>query len=380
MTSLDDLLESAVADGTAPGIVVIAKDKDGKVDIAKAFSSKNGTQYNLDTVMEISSMSKLPTSIAALQLVEKGLVTLDEDVSHLIPAFAQQGILESVAADGTPTTRPRRNPITLRTLITHSSGAGYGFLDARLGQVRGSQFELPLLFEPGEGWAYGTGVDRAGHVVEALTGRDLEDYMREHIWAPLGADSSTFFPDTRPDVAARRVPMAFREARDPDGPAQERPGAPTVTTGLTRPFGGHGLFASMRDYFSILHSLLVDDGRLLRPETAALAFRPQLPTPESRERLREFMDTPTMRLLFPSPPDVERDYGLGGLVIVGDEHEYWRPGALMWGGGASLNWFIDREAGVCGVFGAQVQPSDARMRKLIDAFQENVYRKAGKLA
>ncbi|KAI1771746.1 beta-lactamase family protein [Hypoxylon cercidicola] len=376
MASLENLLESAVKDGTAPGIVVIAKDKDGKVDFAKAFSSEKGTSYTLDTVMEVSSMTKLPTTIAALQLVEKGLVTLDEDVSHLIPSFAKQGILTSVADDGTPTVRERQNPITLRRLMTHSSGAGYSFLDENLAKVRAPEFELPLLFEPGEGWAYGTGIDRVGHVVETLAGLSLEEYMRANIWGPLGARSSTFFPGRDPAVAARRVPMSFRE--DPDGPAVEKPGAPTVTTGLEQCFGGHGLLGSMPDYFEIVYSLLVDDERLLKKETAALMFQPQL-TPASKKELHRFMAVPNMKLMFPSPPHVDRDYGLGGLLVVGDGHEYWRKGALMWGGSASLNWFIDRDAGVCGVFGAQVQPSDARMRKLINAFQADVYRKAGKL-
>ncbi|KAI2465023.1 beta-lactamase family protein [Annulohypoxylon bovei var. microspora] len=387
MTPFENLFESAVNDGTAPGIVVIAKDKDGKVDISKSFSPNNGTSYTIDTVMEISSMSKFPTSIAALQLVERGLVTLDEDLSELIPSFANQGILISVADDGTPTVCKRQNPITLRHLITHSSGAGYIFIHENLGKVRASQkkaspsvtvdetFDLPLLFEPGEGWAYGTGPDRVGQVVEKLSGLSLEEYMKTNIWNPLGADNSTFFPDQNPDISARRVSMAFR--RDPEGPAVEKPEIPTITTGLKVPFGGHGLFASMSDYFKMVYSLLIDDEKLLKKETAALMFQPQL-TPASKKELQKFMELPDMRSMFPSPPN-DRDFGLGGLLVVGENHEYWRKGALMWGGAASLNWFIDRSAGICGVFGAQVLPSDPRMRRLIDNFQADVYRRAGKL-
>ncbi|KAI1370776.1 beta-lactamase family protein [Hypoxylon crocopeplum] len=389
MGSLDDLLESAVKDGTAPGIVVLAKDKDGKVNIAKAFSSETGSPYTLDTVMEISSMSKFPTSVAALQLVDKGLITLDGDLSHLLPSLANQGILDSVAEDGTPTVHKRRNPITLRGLITHSAGAGYHFVDPNLGKIRAAQnkprsttsvdesFDSPLLFEPGEGWAYGAGLDRAGQVVEKVTGLSLDEYMKKNIWEPLGAQSSTFFPGKDPDISARRVPMAFRNA--PDAPAVEKPDVPTVTTGLETSYGGHGLLASMADYFKMVHSLLIDDEKLLSKETAALMFQPQL-TPASKQALHAFMEMPAMKLMFPSPPDVDRDYGLGGLLIVGDEHEYWRKGALMWGGAANLSWFIDREAGVCGVFGSQVLSlGDTRMRNLINAFQVEVYRRAGKL-
>ncbi|KAI2602378.1 beta-lactamase/transpeptidase-like protein [Hypoxylon sp. NC1633] len=109
--------------------------------------------------MEVSSVTKLPTSIAALRLVENGYVTLDEDVSHLIPSFAKQGILTSVADDGAPSVHARQNPITLRRLAAHSSGAGYIFLDEKFGKVQAPQYELPLLFESGEGWAYGMGID-----------------------------------------------------------------------------------------------------------------------------------------------------------------------------------------------------------------------------
>ncbi|RYP74522.1 hypothetical protein DL771_002996 [Monosporascus sp. 5C6A] len=159
MTSLDELLESALSNGMAPGIVVIAKDKD--IDYAKAFSRQGGTSYNLDTAMVVSSMTKFPTSVAALQLVDRGLVTLDEDLSRLLPTLAEKGVLTSVADDGTLTTRRRQKPITLRSLVAHSSGAGYPFLDKRLGKIRTTQkheprngtveetFGVPLLFEPG---------------------------------------------------------------------------------------------------------------------------------------------------------------------------------------------------------------------------------------
>ncbi|KAI0892734.1 beta-lactamase family protein [Annulohypoxylon nitens] len=388
MTAFEDLLESAVKDGTAPGIVVIAKDKDGRVDISKAFSRENGTPYTLDTVMELSSMSKFPTTIAALQLVERGLVALDEDLSALLPSLANQGTLISASDDGAPTIRKRRNPITLRHLITHSSGAGYNFLHEGLGKIRAAQkkecpvsitvdesFDLPLLFDPGEGWAYGTGLDRVGQLVEKLSGMSLNEYMINNIWDPLGATSSTFFPNQHSNINARRVPMAYR--KDPDGPAVEKPEIPTVTTGLKVAFGGHGLFSTMPDYFKMIHSLLMDDEKLLRKETTESIFQPQL-TSTSKEELRKFMETPAMKSQFPSPPN-DRDFGLGGLLIVGENHPYWQKGALMWGGAASLNWFIDRTAGICGVFGAQVIPSGPRMRTLIDAFQADVYRRAGKL-
>ncbi|KAH9904535.1 beta-lactamase/transpeptidase-like protein [Xylariomycetidae sp. FL2044] len=299
-SSLDDQLQAAVVDGTAPGIVIFAKDKDGHLDIAKAFSSPDATHpYDLDTVMELTSASKLPTSIAGLQLVERGLVTLDQDLSPLLPSLARQGILVSIDDDvdddddddrnddenGKSSSsgkvkvkkvkklkvevRLRRNPITLRRLLTHSAGCGYPFAHAGLARIReaSSQQEqqeqeqeqepsssdnntdadettvvvvdkaladLPLLFEPGEGWAYGTGLDRVGQVVEALTGGSLEKWMREHIWGPLGVGSSTtFFPDKDEGIKKKKkVPMAYRKDEDPEAEAVEDVDGKVKTVGM----------------------------------------------------------------------------------------------------------------------------------------------------
>ncbi|KAI0008430.1 beta-lactamase/transpeptidase-like protein [Xylariaceae sp. FL0662B] len=332
-------------------------------------------------------MTKLHTSIAIMQLVERGLVTLDEDVSHLIPSFGEQGVLTGFTDDGAPLTRKRRNPITLRRLLTHSSGGAYWFVSEPLAKIRAWKktpipagtvdvaFDLPLLFEPGEAYEYDSGIDRVGQIVERLTGQTLEDYMSEKIWKPLGLESTTFFPDRHPSIQERRVPMAFRS--DVTGPVVEKPEQPTLTTGLKEPFGGQGLFSTMGDYVKVLHSLVLDDEKLLKKETAAVMFQPQL-TPASKASLLEKMKTPEWAV-GDFPLTNEYDWGIGGILVDGDKHSYRRNGTLIWGGAANLAWFIDRAAGVCGCFGTQVLPaSDDRIRPLFKAFEEDVYWKAGK--
>lgn len=296
--------------------------------------------------MELCSMTKLHTSVAALQLVERGFVTLEEDVSDLIPSFAKQKILTGFTDDGTPTFRKRKKPVTLRHLLTHSAGAGYPFLHEslhkfvqwkKLSKEAGTVdelFDTPLLYEPGEGFLYGSAADRVGQVIEKLTGQSLEEYMREHIWEPLGMDSTTFFPEQHPHIQARRVPMTF--SADGKSPAAENPDAPTFTTFLREPFGGQGLFASMRDHGKLLHSLLVDDGKVLNRETAAMMFRPQLSSASKRDLLDK-MQNPWW-VVGDFPPTGEYDWGLASILIDGDSHPYRRNGALAWYGAANTFW------------------------------------------
>ena len=125
-----------------------------------------------DTVFAMASMTKLITTIAALQLVERGRVRLDQDVAPQLPVLAAQPILTSFGDDGVPLLKPRRKPITLRQLLTHSFGGVYGFLSGDIARYRrhlgidGAQgttvdelFATPLLYEPGDSWTYGGGLD-----------------------------------------------------------------------------------------------------------------------------------------------------------------------------------------------------------------------------
>ncbi|KAI0843294.1 beta-lactamase family protein [Hypoxylon sp. FL0890] len=387
MATFEDQVTNAVERGFAPGVVVIAKDKQGNLDYSKAFSPKDGPAYNEDTVMGLASMSKLVTTVAALQLVERGLIALDDDVLPLLPTLAKQEILTGFADNGEPITRKRQNPITLRLLLTHSAGLAYDFVHESLAKVAAwkklpnpaatidEAFDLPLLYEPGEDFQYSSSIDWAGKVVEKLTGQSLEDYMRKNIFEPLGMDNATFFPWNHPEIQARRVPMAYRE--DPYGPVVAKPGEPWFSDGKKEPFGGQGLFSSMRDYIKLMHSLLVDDEKLLKKETAALMFQPNL-SPKSKTALLEMMKDPAW-LIGDFPVTNEYDWGLGGILVTGDKHEYRKKGTLIWSGAANLYWFIDRAAGLCGVFGVQVLPPfDDRIKPLIKAFEDEVYGKVGK--
>ncbi|KAF7521183.1 hypothetical protein G7054_g12529 [Neopestalotiopsis clavispora] len=272
MTSFDRLLEIAIADQDIHGAAMVATNKSGTLNYSKSVGLRSpltdpSTPYTPSTVQELASMTKLLTTIAALQLVERGLVTLDEDVSAHLPSLASQPVFKGFVdenegddldskKDGVaivkPLLEPRKNPITLRQLLTHSAGAGYTFVPGsplkryqtqvlgRSSLVQGAtvdeRFDQPLLYQSGEGWAYGSSIDRAGQLVEKLAGATLEAYFQTHIFAPLGITTGTFWPDA--SMIDQRSAVSFRDAAT-GGRARRRrvlrrPGRAHVDRGLRR--------------------------------------------------------------------------------------------------------------------------------------------------
>ncbi|KAJ3529797.1 hypothetical protein NM208_g9599 [Fusarium decemcellulare] len=346
-----------------------------------------GTVDN-QTIFTLASCTKLPTTVAALQLVEKQLIRLDTDVSNILPVLGRQKVLAGWNPDGSPILNKRRNPITLRHLLTHSSGAGYDFSNRDLekfhcfrntlpskGSTIDERFDLPLLFEPGEGWEYGCGIDWAGKVVEQLSGTTLESYLRQNVWEPLGATSFTFWPKCQ-DKEGRRL-AALTIKSETTGRLRELPAGLGLNIGVTDCFGGQGGYSNAADYTELLFSLLANDKRLLQAETVDMMFEAQL-SKKSKEVLQAVTKDPSWAIGDFYPGEVY-DWGLGGLLIEQLEScdaLYARgPRTLVWSGAANLFWFIDRSKGLCGLFATQVLPSyDPDIEKLIAAFQEFVYK------
>jgi len=275
-----------------------------------------------------------------------------------------------------------------RYLLTHSAGAGYEALEPKLIKWRKDQghepstsstfserFAYPLTYEPGSSWAYGTGIDWAGQVVEKLTGQTLEEYMNDNIWNPLGIKSISFWPNRNPEMKARLAGMTARNPQDSKLVPYTSPLFGDAESGDC--FGGHGAYADLQDYLKILHSILADDEILLKKETAALMFQPQL-TKDSKAAQGKIMSNPEMSALFVGdfPTSIEYDWGIGGILIQQDNPGRRKKGTLIWSGLPNLFWFIDREAGLCGVYGTQVvPPGDPLVEETIKAFELGMYEK-----
>src|SRR5215471_17515617 len=281
VSPIDDVLRSAIDRGDVPGVVAMAANQNGTV-YQGAFGRRAlpaGASMTPDTVFWIASMTKAITSTAAMQLVEQGRLVLNDPVSGVLPELAAPQVLEGFNASGEPQLRPAKRPITLRHLLTHTSGFVYDIWNAemlRYMEARGipgiiscqnAALALPLVFDPGEKWDYGIGIDWVGKAVERLSGRSLGDYLTEHVFEPIGMGDTAFKL-----TDARRTRLAGMHARADDGtlgPTEfEVPQEPEFQ------MGGGGLYGTASDYVAF-ERVFLNDGRangrsVLKPETVRL--------------------------------------------------------------------------------------------------------------
>jgi len=267
MTSakFDNIYQGALASGLLPGCSLWAGDKDGNSLYLKSFgkaSLKAGHQemsFTESTICAVASLTKLMTSVAILKAVELGKLDLDTDVRPTFPQMGQYGIITGFD-DGTnsATFEADATPITLRMLLSHTSGHEYDWLSPALGKWRASRNEipwsgptvedksaLPLTFKPGTSFAYGAGHDWAGKAVAIATGVTLDEFMREHIWTPLGIENDiSFWPKQNPELASRLADLStLSETGEP--PAFDAAGFDMLFGG-TECLGGAGAFCSSK--------------------------------------------------------------------------------------------------------------------------------------
>jgi len=206
------VLRSAVERNDVPGVVAPVADR-RRVLYQGAFGVADvstGRALGADALFRIASMTKPITSMAAMQLIEQGRFGLDDPVEKYLPEFANLKVFEWFdATTGAYRLRPASRPPSIRHILTHTSGLGYPFTSATLRDFKpqpGESFPFggPLLFDPGERWHYGTSTDAVGKLVEKVSGQKLEDYFRQHIFAPLA------MPDT-----SYNVPQENRRASSP---------------------------------------------------------------------------------------------------------------------------------------------------------------------
>jgi methyl acetate hydrolase len=238
---VDDTLRSGIAQRRIPAAVGMAA-TESKVLYSGAFGTRDssGALVTADSIFAIASMTKAITTVAALQLVEQGKVTLDEPVSRHLPQLAKLEVLDGFDSQtGKPRLRAARTPVTLKHLLTHTSGICYDIWDADMfryaSQTNGAVSAIPtLMFEPGTRWQYGMGVDWAGRLVETVSGMDLEHYFQAYILKPLEMrDTSFLVPSSKFD----RLVTGY--SRQPDGSFKQNPRVPPAEP---KEFNGGGGF------------------------------------------------------------------------------------------------------------------------------------------
>ena len=212
--ALTEVLTAAVARHDTPGAVGLVVDRNGVL-------FEGAASLPTDAIFNIASMTKPVTSVAVMILVEQGKLSLDDPVSKYMPGFDNlQVITKFNEMDGTYETRPAKTVMTIRHLLTHTSGIGYGFsspIIARLQQGNDKlEWELPLLHEPGEKWTYGASTRVLGLIVEKLSGETLEAFDQEHILRPLGMVDTSFAVPA--EKQSRLVHVYLHEGRSMNSP------------------------------------------------------------------------------------------------------------------------------------------------------------------
>jgi CubicO group peptidase (beta-lactamase class C family) len=382
MQAIDRILSAAVTAGDVPCVAAMAADRNGVI-YNGAFGPRvlgGADPLQLDTPFRLHSMTKAITAVAAMQLVERGLIGLDEPLGPRFAEYAARPVLEGFAEDGTPRLRPSTRPMTLRHLLTHTAGFSYDMWNADTlrwqkatrtpgsGSGRLASLDQPLAFEPGTRWQYSIAIDHVGRIVEKLSGLDLESYFRRHILDPLGMAETTFVQSEAQKV--RRVGMHKRTA---DG------GIETIV--LDRPEvteyqnGGGGLFGTVPEYLAFTRCLMAGGAPLVKPETFAEMRRPQLGTVRL-EVLRAAMPAFVHDVEF--WPGKAKDWSLSFLVNREPTEEGRAAGSLAWAGLSNLYYWIDLERGLTGVLATQMLPFfDARAYGTFRAFERAIYDAAG---
>lgn len=345
----------------------------------------------------MASAGKFITHIAALQCVELGLITLDEPLYSYLPELEKLNVI-SITRDGHLEDSTRLfllqspvNKITLRHLLSHSSGIDYESNPliqewrASTGQEPKADyhpiidyestnydyqpdaeaFSTPLLFEPGEGWMYGASIEWTSLLISRLTKQPLGQYIQEHIFESLGMTSSTYHPQNHPNIYSRILEMVMRDGDDL----------------VPIKFPVRELVSSVPDIAALLADLISGSSRLLKQDSIELLFAPQFaPSSAALSLLRRDTETYAAPAGIPSSMmEAPVNHSLAALVVEEELSLSHMPaGTVTWNGMPNLMWAMHREKGLGMVFATQLLPvDDEKTVNLAMAFMREAWDRFG---
>ena len=370
---LDAYLQRAVERTRIPGLVALAVNRD-RVIYSAAVGQRNVADHepmSLDTIFNLASMTKPIAVTAIMMLVEEGVLDLGDPISKYLPEFAHREVIAQFDPDdGSYTTRPASNDVTITHLLSHSSGLAYGFSNDNAAQISGGAFQandLPLLYDPGTGWSYAGGIAIVAAILERIEGRGLDSFIRERIFEPLGMHDTSYIV---PSAKHHRVVTVHRTE---DGTLTEDPRPVDIRSAVS---GDGGLYGTAGNYGKFIQ-LFLNDGvtpsgeRLLSSESVQLMGQNHL--------------GPVAVALQDEPmPDVARAFPVGagrdgfglGFQITGmhDDPHMRAPGSLSWAGLFNTEFWIDRTTGLGAVLLMQYLPFyDADAIDALLGFERRLY-------
>jgi len=380
MSEIDQIILDAVDRQDLPFAVAMVANSEEVLWEGSAGQANASKPASLETYFRLFSMTKAVGSLAAMMMIDRGKATLDTAVVDVLPEFNKLLVLESMGPDG-PVYRAPRRPVTLRHLLTHTSGVVYGEYNTKMLEYQTTMgtphifagtlesMNYPLMFDPGDEWAYGIGLDWAGRIVQQLDGRTIDRFCREEIFAPLGMLDTAFEADARSENLADVV------VRGPD----ER-FTPMELSAPSQPeiYGmGSALYGTAPDYIRFLRTVLnrgeLDGHRVISPEAIEPMFVNQIGD----------MSLPVMKSLAQDiAVDVElfpgyRKTHTAGFVRMEAAVPGMRSvGSLTWAGVCNTHYWIDPAKDLTAVLMTQSLPfCEPRFMQVYEKFEREVYRK-----
>jgi CubicO group peptidase (beta-lactamase class C family) len=383
IASIDKRFTQATESKTMPGIVAVAA-TDQTTVYEGAFGKRElgkDAPMTVDSVVWIASMTKAITATAAMQLVERGKLSLDRPAGEVVSSLSAAKVLEGFDAAGKPRLRAPKRPITLKHLLTHTAGFAYEIWRPEIAQYQSvtgtpgittctnAALTTPLLFDPGDRWEYGISIDWVGKMVETVSGQKLDRYFQDNLFGALGMKDTSFKLS-----ASQRARLASVHQRDDKGAlAPIEFGLPEDPEFL---MGGGGLYGTARDYLAFTQMVLnrgsLNGAQVLKPETVDLMSQNHIAP----------LDIPYIKTAAPGLsndvdlfPGMRKGWGLSFLINTQDAPTGRSAGSLAWAGLANTYFWIDRRKRVAGVFLSQLLPFyDHTAIDLFAKFETEVYR------
>jgi methyl acetate hydrolase len=379
---IDQLLRQKSDAKELPGVVAMAAN--GKEVIYQGAYGKRDLSKDdamtADSVFWIASMTKAITAAGAMQLVEQGKLSLDAPIGKVLPDLAAPQVLEGFDAKGEPKLRPAKNPITLRHLMTHTAGFCYDLWNGDMVKYlektgtpgittcKNAALKTPIMSDPGARWEYGTNIDFVGKAVEAVSGKRLDAYLRDHLFTPLGMSDTGFKIGD-----AQRKRLVGMHARGPDGSLVAIPFE--LEQDPEFHMGGGGLYGTAGDYIKFTRMIL-NKGRgngnqVLKPETVAMMGQNHIGDLNMTKIISALPDFTNDVDLY---PDMVKKWGLSFLINTAKTPEGRSPGSLAWAGLANTYFWIDPARDVTGVILMQLLPFvDKKCLEAFAGFERGVY-------
>ncbi|MFC9838422.1 serine hydrolase domain-containing protein [Rhodococcus sp. NPDC127530] len=373
------MLDDAVEQQDVPFVVAMVANSEGTVWQGQSGYANPSHRAGPRTVFKLLSMTKAIGSLAAMILVDRGTLTLDTEVASVLPEFDELRVLESIGV-GSPEFRPARRRATLRHLLTHTSGLSTKTFDRKhrmWEETTGApnvhtgtlaSMRYPLMFDPGEGFTYGIGIDWVGLLVERIDGRPIDQFCRHEIFGPLEMHDTCFELNPRDQLADLRIRTAHEDFADC-----------AFASPISNPevySMGHAVFSTAPDYLRFLRMILgkgeLDGRRVISARSVHEMTTNQIgdmsvPVLESTSR-----DVSADVEFFPG---TRKTFTAGFMRTETDVPTMRRAGSLSWAGAANTHFWIDPVSDLAAVFMTQTFPfCEPRFMDRYAAFERAVYR------